>query len=186
MKQDILFAVRLFRRQPGLFGLTVAGMAVAIGISTAVFSIVKAAQFGDYGVSNPESVFRVALNGGPFSRTTGDSPFQGNWALSDYRRLEEATSSLSVVASARISAELREHADGGSPIPVDLLAVTGNYFPVLGLHASLGRTLTPADDIPGIHCVVVSHGYWKNRLGADPAIVGRTIRSGTLSSRLLA
>ncbi|HYT77469.1 MAG TPA: hypothetical protein VEL79_22135 [Vicinamibacterales bacterium] len=48
MKQDVLFAVRLFRRRPSLFGLTIAGLTVAIGISTAVFSMVNAVAFASH------------------------------------------------------------------------------------------------------------------------------------------
>ena len=71
MLQDIRFAARLFRRQPGLFGMTVAGLALAIGISTAVFSTVKAVAFSGYGISDPESVYRIALNGARFTKPTG-------------------------------------------------------------------------------------------------------------------
>jgi hypothetical protein len=83
MRQDVIFAARLFRRQPGLFGVTVAGLAVAIGISTAVFSIVNALAFADYGVSAPHSVFQVGLTTGPFTRATG-ALYRNNWAFSDY------------------------------------------------------------------------------------------------------
>ena len=82
MVQDIRFAARLFRRQPGLFGMTVAGLALAIGISTAVFSTVKAVAFSGYGISDPESVYRIALNGARFTKTTGPE-FQGNWPFAD-------------------------------------------------------------------------------------------------------
>ena len=175
MKQDIIFAARLFRRRPGLFGLTVIGLGVAIGISTAVFSIVRAVAFGGYGVSGPESVFRVALEGGPFTRTTGNSPYQGNWAFSDYARLKEGTTSSVAVAAVTVPAEFRADRDHGDSHPAGVMAVSGDYFSVLGFRASLGRTLTAADDMPGLSHVVVSHGFWKNRLGSDPAIVGRTI-----------
>jgi predicted permease len=175
MKQDVVFAARLFRRQPGLFGLTVVGLAVAIGISTAAFSIVKAVVFGGYGIFAPDSVFRVATTTGPFTRTTGNSAQQGNWAFSDYRRLQETASSLSVVASVNDFAEFRRDRDDGDPVPVTFKAVTGSYAPVLGLRASLGRTLTPADDAPGVNNVVVSHGFWKNRLGSDRSVIGRTV-----------
>ena len=56
--------------------------------------------------------------------------------------------------------------------------VTGNYFSVLGVRASLGRTLQPSDDVtPGKHAVVViSDGLWRRSFASDPAIVGKTIQ----------
>ena len=182
MKHDIVFAIRLFRRRPGLFGLTIAGLAIAISISTAVFSIVKAAAFADYGVSAPESVFRVALaDGSPFTPTTGNSPYRGNWAFSDYVGLKDAASSLAVVASVNGIAEFRSQREDVQPLTVGLTAVSGNYFQVLGLRAVRGRTLLASDDAPGLAVAVVSEGFWKNRLGADPAIVGRTVSLGDRS-----
>jgi predicted permease len=179
MKHDMRFAVRLFRRRPGLFGLTIAGLAIAIAISTTVFSIVKAVAFAGYGVSAPDSVFRVALaDGGPFSQTTGTSAFQGNWAFSDYRGLKEAASSLAVVASVNGYEEFRAERDRDDAFRASVTAVSGNYFQVLGLRTVLGRSLTPSDDVPGLAHAVVSHGFWKNRLGADAAILGRTIWLG--------
>jgi predicted permease len=178
MVHDLLFAVRLLRRQPGLFGTTVAGLAVAIGISTAVFSIMHAALFGDYGIAAPETVVRVAFTGAGRSPITGDSGTWGNWAFSDYVQLREAASSVDVVAAARWTSDYRASATDGAPFRVTVVAVSGNYFPVLGLRTSRGRTLAVADDVPGQALAVVSHGFWKNRLGADPAIVGRTIWLG--------
>jgi hypothetical protein len=134
MKQDMVFAARLLLRQPGLFGVTIAGLAVAIGISTAVFSIVHAVMFADYGISAPESVVRVALATGPFSKITGNAPSRGNWAFSDYRHLIDASTSLDLVASVRNGVELRVNPDQEEALPVSVMAVSGNYFPVLGLH----------------------------------------------------
>ena len=52
--------------------------------------------------------------------------------------------------------------------------VTGNFFPILGIRAALGRTLLPEDDRPQAErVVVVSHRYWRREMGADPTAVGR-------------
>ena len=173
--QDVVFATRLFRRQPILFGLTVAGLAVAMGITTATFGVVRTVAFGGYGVSDSESVVRVASIGGPFSKITGNSPYQGNWAFSDFVRLKEAATSIATVAAVGITAEFRADRDHGDPVQVGIMAVTGDYFSVLGFRAPIGRMLTSADDRTGVSNAAVSHGFWKNQLGSDPAIVGRDI-----------
>jgi len=70
-------------------------------------------------------------------------------------------------------------ANDGAPLRVGYLAVSGNYFTVLGMRASAGRLLSPDDDMPGSANVVVSQGFWKNRLGSDVTIVGRRIWLGS-------
>ena len=148
MKQDVIYAARLFLRRPGLFVLTVAGMAVAIGVSTAVYSLVKGMEFAGYGIQAPESVFRVALTSGVSSQVTGNSPFQGNWAFAEYSRLREAASSADLVASVTTAAQYRAKADADEPQAISVMAVSDNYFAVLGLRAAVGRIRTSADARP--------------------------------------
>ena len=62
------------------------------------------------------------------------------------------------------------------PERIESAVVTGSFFDVLGTEPSLGRAITPDDDQPGKdNVVVLSHGFWQRRLGADPAIIGKTI-----------
>lgn len=178
MVHDIIFAIRLFRRHPALFGVTVAGLAVAIGITTAVFSVAKSVAFAGYGASAPDSLHRVSLTSGVFRRSTGNSPFRGQWTFDDYARLREITSTMTLAAAVIDGAPFRATSDAGTPLSVSYVAVSGSYFEILGMRASHGRLLSPADDVPGSENVVVSHGFWKNRLGGDPAILGRPLWLG--------
>ena len=178
--QDLTYASRMFLRRPALFSVTVAGLGVAIGISTAVFTVVQAVAFTGYGFQSPESVFRVALTSGSFTRVTGNSPFQGNWAFFDYSELQKTASTMDVVASLRDSAAFRASPDQATSEYVTVMAVSDDYFGVLGMRAAYGRVLTAGDARSGALVVVVNYGFWRNRLGADPSIVGRTIRLGNL------
>jgi predicted permease len=177
MAMDIVFAFRLFRRHPGLFGVTTLGPAAAIGISTAVVSVTKATAFRGYGVADPASVRRVTWMGG-VSEITGDSPRVGQWAFEEYSRVRASTATMTLVGSVASFAPFRTAVNGGTSEPVRYMAVSGDYFTVLGMRASLGRLLSPNDDRPGSATIVVSHGFWKNTLGADADIVGRTIWLG--------
>jgi predicted permease len=181
MFNDVIFAVRLYRRNAGLFALTVAGLAVAIGISTSAFSVVRAVAFAGYGAADSESSFHASLESGIWTRVTGDSPFRGDWAFADYQRLRGAASLSTLVASKQGRADYRPASEDVNPLPVPVLAVSGDYFSVLGLRTVLGRTLTPTDDVPGGDAVVVSQGFWKNRMGEDPAVVGKTVWLGDRS-----
>jgi hypothetical protein len=53
--------------------------------------------------------------------------------------------------------------------------VSGNYFRVLGVNPTIGRTLTPSDDVPGTTAAVISHAFWQRSFGGDPAVTRRTI-----------
>ncbi|HVW03445.1 MAG TPA: FtsX-like permease family protein, partial [Vicinamibacterales bacterium] len=101
------------------------------------------------------------------------SPNGGDWTFDDYEQLK-TTSSMAVAAAARDFRSLR--LDDGRSMSVSGRPVSGNYFSVIGIGASLGRTLSPADDTPGAApVIVVSHGFWKNVLAGDPSFVGKTV-----------
>jgi predicted permease len=175
MTQDLVFAVRLLRRHPAMFGITIAGLAVAIGVTTAALSVAKSIASTGYGAAESTMVYKVSLTSGVFRKVTGNSPFQGQWAFDDFSRLASLTSTTTLVGWAQGAADVRQSSSDGAPIAARYLAVTGDYFTVLGMRASAGRLLFPADDAPGAATVVVSEGFWKNRLGANPSIVGRRI-----------
>jgi predicted permease len=175
LRQDFIFAWRLFRRQPGLFGVAIGGLTLAIGLSTAVFSIVNAAALRGDGIRDSAFVYRVGNVGTPFTATTGPmSPTAGDWAHAHYARLRALTSTLDLAAAAAAHGVLRL-ADG-QPLTVDGQAVSGNYFSSLGGTAAIGRTLAPSDDAPGAQpAIVIGYAFWKNRLEADASIVGTTL-----------
>ena len=157
--------------------MTVAGLAVAIGISTAVFSTVKAVTFGGYGIADA----RVGVSGRARQRLVHagrrDLVYQGNWRAApttgvSRTRHRRSPSSPRRHDGARYAATPRRAATRcpsaceRSPAPTSRRS---------GCGPSLGRLLTPADDVPGAATAVVGHGFWKNRLGGDAAVIGRTV-----------
>ncbi len=177
MVQDILFALRLFRRHTALLTLTVGGLALAIGVATSVLGIVNAVAGQGTGISAPENVFRIAsIAGAPDSSgPTGRSRMFGEWTYDHYIRLAADVPSLQLVAAHALRADVRRSRDASQSIAARYLAVSGNYFDVLGLRVVLGRTLNVSDDRPGVRNIVVSEGFWRNVLGADHAIVGQEL-----------
>jgi hypothetical protein len=169
--QDIVFATRLFRRQPAIVGMTIAGLALAISVTTAVFTMAHVVLFSDIGIDEPDEVLRI--EGPP-------------WTFPDYLRLRESTQTLTAIATAwgAGSREFRAEADADrANLPsIRPLPVTGNYFQLLGTRAALGRLLTPTDDEPGAPAVIVlSHAAWRTQLDSDPEAVGRTVWLGALT-----
>jgi predicted permease len=166
--RDVLYAIRTLAKHPG-FSLTVVGvLALGIGLNAAVFAMLKGALLSP--VAGVEGSARLSV---VFAETKAGRPIRVSYP--DYQYLRDhdrAFSGLfgSVVARLNVGR-------GRSARQVWGEMVTGNYFQVLGLSAHTGRTLLPSDEVaPGRHPVVaISDGFWRRQLGADPAVVGRTL-----------
>ena len=164
---DLRFAVRLGRRQPGPVAMTVGGLGLAIGIAAAAFSIVNASLLRPYGMDDPDSVVVVARTGEPA------------WVGLPYRqflRMRDGSALLRVEAAVdeRVRVSAAPGQDGLADRPV--LFVSGGYLEMLGGRPSLGRSLQPADAEAGAQpVIVVSHHFWRTGLNADASVVGKTM-----------
>lgn len=169
MRQDLRFALRLCRRHPAPIAVAIVGLALAIGVVTAAFSIVNAMMLRPYGMDDPSSVVRVAR------LDHGDRPFP-YWAYSHFLRMREAGPSATLEASMLEKAQLSAtNADDTAPSQF-VQFVSGGYLETFGGRPVLGRPLGPDDDAPDAAPVlVVSHHVWTTALGADPAVVGRIV-----------
>jgi predicted permease len=160
--KDIRYALRILRRSPGFTAAAVLSLALGIGISTAVFSLINAVLLRALPVKDPDQLV-VFNHRNDFSYPMYVDLRDGNTVLSGLLCRFTIPASLSADGQTqRISAEL----------------VSGNYFQVLGVEALIGRTLTPEDArLPGAQPVaVLSNGFWRRRFGSDPGVVGKTIR----------
>lgn len=179
VSNDVIFAVRMFTRQPAIVLMTVAGLSLAIGISTVIITLANAAALRTTGIREPETLFTVevfSLGRGRF--VGGYSPMRGNWAYVDFTRLGAGVPSMELAADSPFTmpVEFRQSADRSLAEAIPLMPVSGSYFRVLGGRAALGRTVLPEDDAAGADRVaVVSHTLWKIRFNADPHVVGRTV-----------
>ena len=163
--QDVRYAARMLRRQPGFTMAAVLTLALGIGANTAVFSLVNATLFQPLRVGDPASLAYVARgNGGVFSYPM-------------YATLRDHNQHFAGLAGwGGISASLNA---GDSAELVSGLIVTGNFFDVLDVGpAARGRLLSPADDVtPGAHPVaVISYDFWQTRFAGDAEVVGREVR----------
>ena len=169
--QDLVHAQRVFRRNPGSVAVAVAGLALAIAVSTTVFSLLNVTLFRPAGVSDPSSVVRAlrATKGGVST----------SWVFGEYLDLRDHARGYLVEAVlrdvARFSATPASATDEHAR-PVSMHFVGGTYHATFGADALLGRVLTPADDVIGAPAVVVvNYTFWTRQLGADPTIVGRPL-----------
>jgi predicted permease len=169
--------VRALRRSPVFTTAAVLSLALGIGANTAIFSLLDQVVLRSLPVADPERL--VAVHGS----YTGPGQSSSSWATNNesvfpypfYRDLRDrvpAFAGMLASASAPVRIAWR-----GNTQAADAELVTGNYFTTVGARAALGRVIAAADDgAPGGNPVaVLSHGFWANRLGGDPAIVGQTV-----------
>jgi putative ABC transport system permease protein len=165
LTDDLRQAVRALRARP-IFSLAVVlTMALAIGANTAVFSLVDAVLLSPLPFRDPSRL--VAINGLRVDST------QDPFSLPDFRDISEETRAFdSLAAMFQWSANLT----GGTAERLQGMRTTANLFPMLGVEAALGRTLTPDDEKGAGHRVVLlTHGLWVRRFGGDPNVIGTSI-----------
>jgi putative ABC transport system permease protein len=166
--QDLKFAARNLRRVPGFAAVVIATLALGIGANTAIFSIVNTVVLQPLPFAAPDRLVRITSELRAFGATdTGVAPLE----LFDYQSRTDLFSGVAGLYP--INANVT---GGAEPERIEALLVTWNYFSILGAAPQLGRVFGPDDDGPGIpEVAVVSDAYWRRRLGADPAALGRTI-----------
>ncbi|HEV8039498.1 MAG TPA: ABC transporter permease [Bryobacteraceae bacterium] len=174
------FALRQLRKSPGFTSVAVLSLALGIGANTAIFSVMDALLLRTLPIKHPDQLvlFGEGISSGIFN------PFpNGNntdlYSPPFFRQLHTEESSFAGVAAMEsMPAEPHARLSGASELEaLKLRVVSGNYFQVLGVGASLGRVLTADDDVrPGGHPVaVLSHAFWERRFAHDPSVIGRTL-----------
>jgi predicted permease len=173
LRQDFRFAVRSLRRTPAFSAIIVLTLGLGIGANTSIFSLMDQVLLRMLPVKEPQNL--VLFDGpGPFSgRTNNDMTF----SVPMFRGLEAGSRGVLEGMFARYETAATM-AVGRQSERVFAELVSGNYFRLLGVNAVLGRTLGPEDDrLPAGHPVVVlSHGFWQRRFGANPAVLNQDIR----------
>ena len=166
--QDLRYAGRTLRRSPGFTAAAISTLALGIGATVAVFTVVNGVLLRPLPFPDPDRLFAVTLAPRGI-RTAGPS-----MADRDYLAFAERTHAFRHVATfSRFGAKLT---GGDEPALVAAASVTGDFFGVLGVPPAIGRTFAQGEDLPGRDAVVIlGDGMWRAVLGADPAVVGKTI-----------
>jgi predicted permease len=166
--RDARFAIRNLTRSPGFTAVVVLTLALGIGASTAIFSVVNAVVLRPLDYPEPQQLVRVTSELRGFGATdTGVSAAE----LLDYQARTDLFASVAGLMP--VSANVTS---GDTPERVEMMLVSWSYFSVLGVPPAYGRIFGLEDDTPGVaNVAVVSDGFWRRRLGADPQAVGRTI-----------
>jgi predicted permease len=167
--QDMRYAFRLLAKSPGLTVVAVLTMALGVGATTAIFSIVNAALLEPLPFHHPEQLVELSANfRGQGAQNVGFSVPE----LEDLRDRAGIFTSVSAVWQAPVNLTGGDH-----PERLEFLAVSPNYFSILGAQPQLGRLFDGRDTADGFaEAVVISDGLWHKEFGADHSIIGRRVR----------
>jgi putative ABC transport system permease protein len=171
--QDLRYAARSLRKQPGFTAIAVLTLAVGIGANTAIYTVLDATILRSLPFREPDRLMRVTLVYP--SRPGSPVNDEGVWSYPKYEVFRKMQQSFEDSALYRSGPFNLTGVDEPELLQGEL--VSASYFPVLGIRAEIGRTFLPQEDeIQGRDYVaVISHSLWVNRYGADRAIPGKTI-----------
>src|ERR1700744_2720503 len=165
---DLRYAFRMLYRSPGFSLIVIATMALGVGATTAIYSVIDATLLHPLPYPHPSELVRIEED------LPGVGAQDINVSVPEWKDLENSGIFQYVALSFFGSSNLT-----GSAQPTRVVAkvVTPNYFAMLGVGAQLGRTFDPNDNTPGFTPeVMISDGLWKRAFGADPHILGKSLR----------
>jgi putative ABC transport system permease protein len=167
--QDARYGARLLTKNPGFSLIAIVTLALGIGASTAIFSVVNSVLLRPLPFPEPHRLVRVwEANPKSGYRRNVVNPLN----FLDWREHNRSFGPMAAVAGGSANLNL-----GSAPITVPALAVTPEFFSVLGVAPLLGRAFTDDDGIPGHDArVILTYEFWKQHFGGDPAIVNRPIQ----------
>ncbi|HKH92951.1 MAG TPA: ABC transporter permease [Gemmatimonadaceae bacterium] len=164
IRQDVRYAWRGLRNNPGFAAIAVITLALGIGANTAIFSVVDAVMLRSLPVRHPEQLVQISMGDGRVDEFS-------NPLWEALRDRQDTFSGMFAFARQRF-----DLASGGEARPVEGTWISGGFFDVLGVRPAAGRLLHSADDQRGCAPVaVLSHGFWERAYGGDAGVVGKTI-----------
>jgi len=171
---DLRYAWRALRRTPGFTIAAVAALALGIGASTTIFTVVNGVLLRPLQYEAPDRLANIWNDLGEGAQSL---PAVSPLDFRDYKQRSRSFEDFAAAADGSV-ANLRGNLTGeGEPERADILTVTANFFPLLGVRPMLGRQFLPEEEVVnGPHVVMLSHRLWERRFAADPALVGKTIQ----------
>lgn len=167
--RDFRYTLRTLRGSPVFTAVSLLTLALGIGATATIFSLLFSILFARLPVPRPDNLIQVQAAG---LRQTVDQ-----FRNADYRTLRDGRMPADLAAYTGILAAVR------APGVEDYLgvdAVSGSFFTTLGLRPKLGRMVDSSDDANAATAVVISEGFWRRVFNADPAVVGKSIALGAV------
>jgi putative ABC transport system permease protein len=170
--QDLRYAARVLRNRPGFTLVAVLTLSLGIGANTAIFSVVNAVVLKPLPFPNPEQIVLVRDD------LSGRQLQDIGMSVDELRDFQERSGVFDQISAVwPVDANLT---GSDRPERIELLAVSPNYFSLLGANAQLGRVFGPEDKAEGFaEGVVISDGLWHRLFAADPNVLGRKVYADT-------
>ncbi|HYW48584.1 MAG TPA: ABC transporter permease [Bryobacteraceae bacterium] len=171
VQQDLRFALRTVRKSPLFSAVAVLSLALGIGANTAIFTLIHQLILQPLPVKNPEQLVMLAGRGRHYGGNNGRNKLAYPM-YQDIRDRNQVFSGMFCAYDTTVSLAFE-----GKTELVTGEFVSGNYFPVLGVGAAMGRVFTASDDLMqgGHPLAVLSYGYWRTRFSGDRGILGKKI-----------
>jgi predicted permease len=189
--QDLRYGTRMFLKSPGFSVVAILTLALGIGANTAIFSLIDGILMRALPVQDAQHLVVLKWSAHKSPDIHGQSSY-GDCGRSEFSQNGESSGcSLSMpffndVAShvdafsgvaAFANAGQIDLSGNGTASVLKGQAVSGGFFPLLGVRAAAGRLIAPSDDSVSAQLVVVlNHGYWKRQFGGSPTAIGKTVR----------
>ena len=165
---DFLHAARRLLRVPGFTFVTALTLALAIGASTAIFSVVDAVLIDPLPYPASDRLVTVASSA-PGSDMPPEFPASAEFFVS-YRDDADMLEDIGMYQSGQTTVRATDHVDR-----LFVTLTTSSIFTTLGVQAAVGRLYGPADDAERADVAVISHALWQDWYGGDPSVIGQTI-----------
>jgi putative ABC transport system permease protein len=176
--QDLRYGARMLLRQRGVSLVAILAIALGIGANTTIFSIVHSLFLRPFNFANQDrliAVWEQNLSVGNIRGSVAPANF------TDWREQNDTCEELVAIAQRYF-----DLSDGDQPERFAGCRVSHGFFETLGVKAALGRTFLP-DEFESGHedVVVLKHGFWRDRLGADPNVIGKTLTFNGKTTRVI-
>lgn len=168
---DIRYALRQLKKSPGFATVAILTLAVGIGATTAIFTLVYDVLLKPLPYAQPGQLVVLQEQVAEFKDLYPTLPLNANHFVR-WQRDSKSFDSMTAIQQDSVPLGAGDH-----PLLVPLLRATSGIFPVLGATPQLGRGFTAHEDQPGHeHVVVLMHGLWKQEFHSDPKILGQTVK----------
>jgi putative ABC transport system permease protein len=170
--QNLRFGLRLLAKNPGFTLITVLTLALGIGANTAIFSVVYSALLRPLPYYQPDRLITLGEGRVQSKDNDADNQNSSNPDFLDWQKMAKSFQSLTAY-----SFDAFTLTGNGEPKNVFATQVKANFFSTLRVRPLLGRGFLEGEDVPdGPHTVILTYGYWRSDFGADPNVIGRTVR----------
>jgi predicted permease len=189
--QDLRFGLRMLRKNPGFTAIAILTLALGIGANTAIFSLIDAVMLRPLPVRDPQRLVILKWSARQWPKLNGMSGWSGcpikatglkepapvgcSFSYPMFEQVRAENNIFAAVFAIVPSPEFGVSINGVAGFANGEF-VSGDYFPALGLRASVGRLLgQPDDGTSASPVVVLSYGYWKRQFGGAPSVIGKSI-----------